>query len=89
LTFRAIQLPGMKESAMDDVILRDDDLSPTDDEIVAEVRAVRERLAESLGYDLRRLYERLKAIEADERAKGRVILSPQTSNQSGTPGAAA
>ncbi len=50
--------------------------SDWDDPIVAEVRAVREALAAEDGYDLDRMYVRLKALEEAERAAGRVILPP-------------
>ena len=46
-----------------------------DDEIVAEVRAIRRQLGAAVGFDLDRMYEQLKTIEAEERAKGRVILA--------------
>ena len=46
-----------------------------DDEIVAEVRAIRRRLGAAVGFDLDRMYEQLKVIESEEREKGRAILS--------------
>jgi hypothetical protein len=58
----------------------DDRGLPADDEIVAEVRAVREALAAEFGFDLQRLYEQLKTLEAAERARGRVIISPPRSD---------
>jgi hypothetical protein len=50
------------------------DLLP-DDEIVAEVRAIRRQLGAAVGFDLDRMYEQLKAIESEEREKGRAILA--------------
>ena len=43
--------------------LPDFDNEPTRDEIIAEVRAVREALAAEFGYDLDRLYEAAKRWE--------------------------
>lgn len=57
------------------------------DEIVAEVRAVRHQLAAAVDFDIDRLFDQLKALEAEERAKGRVILTP--TSLSNTAGAAA
>jgi hypothetical protein len=59
-----------------DAALPDDDLTPRDDEIVAEVRATRERLGAAVGHDMGRLVEQLKAIEAAERERGRTLLAP-------------
>lgn len=59
-----------------DEMLPDADSQPWEDEIVAEVRAARDRLAAAVGYDLDRHWEQLKALEADERARGRVFLAP-------------
>ena len=47
-----------------------------DDPIVAEVRAEREAFARAAGYDLGRIVANLRRIEAEERARGRVIISP-------------
>jgi hypothetical protein len=47
-----------------------------DDPIVAEVRATREALASALNYDLARIVEDLRQIEALERARGRQIVAP-------------
>jgi len=63
----------------------DDDLTPRDDEIVAEVRATRERLGAAVGHDLDRLLVQLKAIEKGEQARGRIVLSPPL--RAGKPGA--
>ena len=57
---------------------------PTEDPIVAEVRATREALAATLDYDLTRIVEDLRQVEVAERARGRQIVSPPTS----MPGAA-
>lgn len=46
-----------------------------DDEIVAEVRAIRRQLGAAVGFDLDRMYEQLKAVEAEEREKGHAILA--------------
>ena len=53
-----------------------DDESVLDDEIVAEVRAIRKQLGEAVGFDLDRMYEQLKAIEVEERKKGRAFAAP-------------
>lgn len=55
--------------------LRSENESPFDDEIVAEVRAIRCELGAAVGFDLDRMYEQLKAVEAEERQKGRAILA--------------
>ena len=55
--------------------LRSENDSPFDDEIVAEVRAIRRELSAAVGFDLDRMHEALKAVEAEERQKGRVILA--------------
>ena len=47
-----------------------------DDPIVAEVRATREALAAALNYDLARIVEDLRQVEAVERAHGRQIVAP-------------
>ncbi len=47
-----------------------------DDPIVAEVRAEREAFARAAGYDLGRIVANLRRIEAEQRALGRVIISP-------------
>lgn len=59
--------------------------SMTDDPIVAEVRATREALAAALNYDLARIVEDLRQLEAVERARGRQIVAPPNP----VPGAAA
>ena len=53
-----------------------DNGSLPDDEIVAEVRAIRRQLLEAVDFDLDRMYEQLKAIEVEERKKGRAIAAP-------------
>ena len=55
--------------------LRSENESLHDDEIVAEVRAIRRQLGATVGFDLDRMYEQLKAVEAEEREKGRAILA--------------
>ena len=57
-----------------DGLRSENDLLP-DDEIVAEVRAIRRQLGAAVGFDLDRMYEQLKAIESEEREKGRAILA--------------
>ncbi len=47
-----------------------------EDPIVAEVRATREALAAALNYDLARIVEDLRQVEAVERARGRQIVAP-------------
>lgn len=47
-----------------------------DDPIVAEVRAEREAFARAANYDLGCIVANLRRIEAEERARGRVIISP-------------
>lgn len=51
-----------------------------DDEIVAEVRAIRHQLAAAVGFDLDRIFDQVKAVEAEERARGRVIVAPPMGN---------
>ena len=53
-----------------------DNGSLPDDEIVAEVRAIRRQLLEAVDFDFDRMYEQLKAIEVGERKKGRAIATP-------------
>ena len=43
--------------------------NPNDDEIITEVRAVREQLAARFGYDVKRLYEEAKRLEKDPHVK--------------------
>ena len=71
-----------------EAMLSDDDSMPREDEIVAEVRATRERLAAAVGYDLDRHWEQLEALEAEERARGRRVVTPP-SPRPGRSGAAA
>ena len=47
-----------------------------DDPIVAAVRTEREAFARAADYDLGRIVANLRRIEAEERARGRVIISP-------------
>lgn len=58
--------------------LRFENESLPDDEIVAEVRALRHQLGAAVDFDLDRMYELLKAVEAEERQKGREILALAT-----------
>ena len=50
-----------------------------DDPIVAEVRATREALAAEFNYDLARIVEDLRRVEAVEQARGRRIVAPPKS----------
>ena len=60
--------------------------APVDnDPFVAEVRATRAAIAREAGYDLHRIVEDLRRIEAEERARGRVVIATGTP----VPGAAA
>ncbi|MEP7344653.1 MAG: hypothetical protein ABI877_05285 [Gemmatimonadaceae bacterium] len=62
------------------------DVTPSDsgsdeyDEVVAEVRAIRHRLAAAVDFDVDRLFDQVNAIEAEERLRGRVIVSPAAGN---------
>ncbi len=47
-----------------------------DDEIVDEVRAVREAHAAKFGYNLRAIYEDLKKSEAEHIAAGHPFIAP-------------
>lgn len=58
--------------------LRSENESPFDDEIVAEVRAIRRELGAAVGFDLDRMYEQLKAVEADEPSEGAHNPGPVT-----------
>jgi hypothetical protein len=40
------------------------------DEIIDEVRAIKERLAEELGFDMRRIFEAIKRSEAQTESEG-------------------
>jgi hypothetical protein len=55
------------------------------DPFVAEVRETRAAIAREAGYDLHRIVEDLRRIEAEESARGRVIIATGTP----VPGAAA
>jgi len=55
------------------------------DPFVAEVRATRAAIAREAGYDLGRIVDNLRRIEADERAPGRGIIATDST----VPGAAA
>ena len=57
-----------------DSALRSENDSLPDDEIVAEVRAIRQELGAAVGFDLDRMYAQLNAVEAEEREKGRAIF---------------
>jgi hypothetical protein len=46
------------------------------DEIVNEVRAIREAHAAKFGYDLRAIYEDLKKTEAEHISAGHPFVSP-------------
>lgn len=59
-----------------EAMLPDDDYAPREDEIVADVRAARERLAAAVSYDFDRHWAQLEALEAEERARGRRMLGP-------------
>ena len=61
------------------------DVGVDDDPFVAEVRATRAAIAREAGYDLGRIVEDLRRIEAEELARGRVIIATGNS----VPGAAA
>ena len=58
-----------------DAMRSDAEPTPWVDEIVAEVRASRDRLAAAVDYDLDRHWEQLQALEADERARGRSFVA--------------
>jgi len=49
------------------------------DEIVDEVRSIRDTHAASFGYDLRAIYEDLKKSEAARIAAGHPFVAPPTS----------
>ena len=70
-----------------DAMLPDQGSGSRDDEIVAEVRAVRERLAAAVDYDLDRHWAQLEALEAEERSRGRTVLTPasRTGGRAGAP----
>jgi hypothetical protein len=55
-----------------------------DDEIVAEVRAIRRQLAASVDFDLDRIFEQVKAVELEERARGRTFVPPFAPNAGAT-----
>ncbi len=71
-----------------EAMLPDQEYGSRDDAIVAEVRAIRERLAAAVGHDLDRHWAQLEALEAEERSRGRRVLTPP-SRTSGRSGAAA
>lgn len=58
-----------------DAMLSDAEPMPWVDEIGAEVRASRDRLADAVDYDLARHWAQLQALEADERAHGRIFVT--------------
>lgn len=51
-----------------------------EDEIVAEVRAIRRELGAAVGFDLDRLFDQVKVVEAEERAGGRTFVPPFSRN---------
>ena len=51
-----------------------------DDEIVAEVRAIRRQLAAAVDFDLGRIFDQVKTVEAEERARGRTFVPPFSRN---------
>ena len=51
-----------------------------DDEIVAEVRAIRRQPGAAVGFDLDRLFDQIKAVEDEERARGRTFVPPFSRN---------
>lgn len=51
-----------------------------DDEIVAEVRAIRRQLGAAVDFDLDRIFEQVKSVEAEERARGRTFVPPFSQN---------
>lgn len=62
---------------MNDEQRRSPDAAPlAEDPIVAEVRATREALAATMNYNLTRIVEDLRLVEASERARGRRIVAP-------------
>lgn len=54
------------------------ELTPVDDPIVAEVRAIRTALSAAAGDDLSRIVAELRVLEEAERAAGRVVLRPRS-----------
>jgi hypothetical protein len=46
------------------------------DEIITEVRAVKDAIGEKFNYDLRALYEEIKRGEAELQAKGIKLVAP-------------
>lgn len=46
------------------------------DEIIAEVRAIKDAIGEKFHYDLRALFEEIKRGEADLQAKGINLIHP-------------
>ena len=73
--FFVARQPTCRPISRIDSALRPENDSPPDDEIVAEVRAIRQQLGAAVDFDLDRMYEQLKAVEAEEREKGRAILA--------------
>ena len=50
--------------------------------ILAEIRATRDRLAKECGFDVRKLAERVRGREAQEKARGRKFVSLETPESS-------
>jgi hypothetical protein len=46
------------------------------DEIITELRAVKDAIGASYNYDLRAMFEAIKRGESELRAKGRQVLAP-------------
>ncbi|SBT07341.1 conserved hypothetical protein [Candidatus Accumulibacter aalborgensis] len=49
------------------------------DEIIAEVRAIKDAIGAKFNYDLRALFEEIKRDEAELQAKGIKLVPPPTS----------
>ena len=50
------------------------------DEIIADLRATKERLAADANFDIKTLIERIRSEERVSAAQGRVVLQPPPSN---------
>jgi hypothetical protein len=57
------------------------------DEIIAEVRAIKDAIGVKYNYDLRALFEEIKSGEAELEAKG-IHLIPPPAEAAGLPGTA-
>jgi hypothetical protein len=51
------------------------------DEIIAEVRAVKDAIGAKFNYDLRALYEEIKRGEAELQAKGIKLVTPPSDSE--------